>query len=172
MKYLTILDATRAWVREFNAYPLNLITKLFKSDVDDWHEITPIAINNRVFSCHFQESGQVIDIKTDETDTVLALVELDNGENITIEVDALEVEHDDFFPMWGTMWTFGESLDDEWLTDHLQDMANCGFRIYESEEFGYYFGIDGCGYDFYESHWIPLYKKRGLKWHETVKENN
>ena len=40
-----------------------------------------------------------------------------------------------------------------------------GFRIYESEEFGYFFGIDGAGYNFYDSHWIPLYDARGLKWH-------
>ena len=26
------------------------------------------------------------------------------------------------------------------------------------------------GYDFYENHWIPLYKARGLQWHETETE--
>ena len=46
-------------------------------------------------------------------------------------------------------------------------MADCGFRIYEQEDYGYIFGIDGAGYDFYEAHWIPLYKARGLKWHLT-----
>ena len=45
-------------------------------------------------------------------------------------------------------------------------MSECGFRIFESEEFGYFFGIDGAGYDFYEQHWLPLYKARGLKWHD------
>lgn len=28
-----------------------------------------------------------------------------------------------------------------------------------------YLGIDGAGYDFYESHWIPLYKTLGYSWH-------
>ena len=46
-------------------------------------------------------------------------------------------------------------------------MSECGFRIYYSEKYGYFFGIDGAGYDFYEAHWIPLYKARGLKWHEN-----
>ena len=32
--------------------------------------------------------------------------------------------------------------------------------------FGYIFGIDGAGYDFYEDHWIPLYKERGIQWHD------
>ena len=26
--------------------------------------------------------------------------------------------------------------------------------------------MDGCGYDFYLEHWVPLYKARGLKWHD------
>ena len=70
--------------------------------------------------------------------------------------------------MWGTMWQFSDSCDNWWLENHLNEMADCGFRIYESDEFGYFFGIDGAGYDFYEAHWIPLYNKRGLQWHTTV----
>lgn len=38
-------------------------------------------------------------------------------------------------------------------------MSQCGFRIFRSEEFGYFFGIDGAGYDFYEAHWIPLIRE-------------
>jgi len=77
----------------------------------------------------------------------------------------------DTLPIWGTMWAFGDNIDNDWIRgkfgqDGLQLMADCGFRIYESEDWGYIFGIDGCGYDFYEDHWIPLYKARGLRWHE------
>ena len=78
--------------------------------------------------------------------------------------------------MWGTMWAFGDQIDNDWLNpiysdlvgDGLQLMADCGFRIYEQEDYGYVFGIDGAGYDFYEAHWIPLYKARGLKWHKEA----
>ena len=77
-------------------------------------------------------------------------------------------EDADYLPMWGTMWSFGNSADDYWLEekDGLELMAECGFRIYEQEDFGYLFGIDGAGYSFMEAHWIPLYKARGLHWHE------
>lgn len=76
-------------------------------------------------------------------------------------------EDADFLPMWGTMWSFGDSADDYWLEeeDGLELMAECGFRIYEQEDFGYLFGIDGAGYSFMHEHWIPLYKARGLQWH-------
>ena len=63
-----------------------------------------------------------------------------------------------YLPMWSTMWSFGDSADDYWLEeeDGLELMA----------DFGYLFGIDGAGYSFMDEHWIPLYKARGLRWHE------
>ena len=80
-------------------------------------------------------------------------------------------EDSDFLPLWNTMWTFGDPPDDFWLQDEggLEIMAEYGFRIYEQEDFGYIFGIDGAGYDFMSAHWLPLYKARGLCWHD-VKE--
>lgn len=72
-----------------------------------------------------------------------------------------------YLPMWGTMWSFGNFTDVFWLEEEggLELMAECGFRIYEQEDFGYLFGIDGAGYSFLHEHWIPLYKARGLRWH-------
>ena len=49
-------------------------------------------------------------------------------------------------------------------------MSDCGFRVYQHEEWGFFFGIDGAGYDFYSEHWIPLYKRRGLQWHDPAAE--
>lgn len=63
--------------------------------------------------------------------------------------------------------------DTDMIVIYKQALAEAGveFRIYEQEDFEYIFGIDGCGYDFYEAHWIPLYEKRGFHWDdETVKE--
>lgn len=70
--------------------------------------------------------------------------------------------------MWGNVWTFGEWLDKEWAEEHLQEISDCGFRIYQHDDIGLFIGIDGAGYDFYEAHWIPLYKSRSLKWHEEI----
>lgn len=89
------------------------------------------------------------------------------GDEIIEITPPMEEERDSFFPMWGTMWSFGDSADHWWLEEegNLQKMADCGFRIYEQKDYGYIFGIDGAGYDFYEAHWIPLYKACGFKWH-------
>ena len=86
------------------------------------------------------------------------------------ELTQPESEYYEPLPMWGTMWQFDDSCDGFWLEEKggIKILAECGFRVFESDEFGYFFGIDGAGYDFYEEHWIPLYKARGLRWHETA----
>jgi hypothetical protein len=164
MKFKTIREATGNWVKEFNAIPQDMLLKLVQNDVDCITEITPPSIGDRVYSSVEDEHGEI----TARNEAGNYEIELDNGETLT-DVDEydFEVERYDYFPMWGTMWMFGDSCDDYWIGEcgGLQAMANCGFRIYESE-WGYIFGIDGAGYDFYEAHWIPLYIARGLQWHE------
>lgn len=67
---------------------------------------------------------------------------------------------------WGWMWTFDEILDEDWARENPDIIQQCGFVMYEHENLGIVLGIDGAGYNFYDQHWIPLYKARGLQWHE------
>lgn len=165
MKYETINDAAHAWVAEFNAIPMAIIDKLLEQNSDELHEITPPSVGDRVFvfdSPADEDTGEIIERNKD-----IYTIKLDDGTTCDLEVGDFEVQHDEFLPMWGTMWAFGDSIDNWWLEDGgLQIMADCGFRIYEQEDYDYIFGIDGAGYSFYEEHWIPLYKARGLKWHK------
>lgn len=167
MKYNTIKEAAEAWVREMNAIPQEMILRLMSADPDDWSEVTRPAKYNHVYIDSENEYGEITEINDD-----IYSVELNNGEEIECVEDDFEVCHDDLLPMWGTMWSFGDNIDDYWLEEKngLELMSRCGFRIYQSEEFGYFFGIDGAGYDFYEDHWIPLYKARGLHWHKESEE--
>ncbi len=161
---MDIREATQKWVDSFNAIPQSLIIKAYQDNIDDIQEITPIIVGDNVWSNGFQETVEVTGYDS-ENDTYE--ITCSDG---TIECNMnkydLYLEHDSWLPMWGWMWTFGDDLDSEWAYEHLQDMADCGFRIYECDELGLVFGIDGAGYDFYESHWIPLYKARGLQWHD------
>ena len=52
------------------------------------------------------------------------------------------------------------------LDKHIREVEECGFLVYESDETGILLGVDGCGYDFYEDHWKPLYVVRNLHWHD------
>ena len=171
MKYDTIKEAAQAWVREFNAIPSGVVEKLMQySDYCDFNEITPIAEGDNVYIYCGEYSGERGTIEAYDGETRMYVVNLDNGEQEQFDESEFEVERDGGLPMWGTMWTFRDSCDEYWIEekDGLSALATCGFRVYESEDWGYVFGIDGAGYDFYEEHWIPLYKSRGLKWHKET----
>lgn len=140
-------QAVRKWVDSFNAIPLPLIEKAYKDDIDAVSEITPL------------------EYRCDECYNEFDLPENNRCPHCNSEY-FYEKEFDSFFPMWGTVWTFGDSIDDWWLGENLDKMADCGFRIYESDEIGFFFGIDGAGYSFLEEHWTPLYDARQLKWHD------
>ena len=173
---LTIRDAAEIWVNEMNAIQQGMVEVLMKAEPDKWHEATMTRFGDRVYvfnlpeGCEEYDSNGKIESISQESDTYT--VKLDDGNTVEVGVDDFEVDRDSYLPMWGTMWSFGHSCDDYWLEemDGIKKMSECGFRIYEHEEFGYFFGIDGCGYSFYEEHWIPLYKVRELHWHDERTE--
>lgn len=169
--YETIKDACREWVNGFDRVPRSVLEKLITFD-DSVHEITPVAIGDHVYCTDPDEKwreGEVID----RVDNGFVVKFDDDSETKTVSENYVEVMREDTLPMWCTLWSFGEQIDEEWARgtfceSHLQEMADLGFRLYETEDFGLVFGIDGAGYDFYEAHWIPLYKARGLKWHKET----
>lgn len=167
-KYRTVRDAAELWVREFNAIPQGMIAKLMQNDPDDWQEVTKPAKGDRVYVYEVDAEEHTGKIMSYDEESDLYAVKLDGGKLLSLTSGDFEVEYDDGLPMWGTMWSFGDPCDDWWLENDngIRVMSECGFRIYKHEEFGYFFGIDGAGYDFYEAHWCPLYKARGLKWHD------
>lgn len=170
-KGMTIKEATREWVREMSAIPYGVMEKLM--NFDDVREITPPTRCDRVYIYSGEYSGEEGEIEAYDGETEKYIINLDSGEQAQEESDNFEVVDHGGLPMWGTLWTFSESFDNHWLENGgLEKMANCGFRIYEQEDLGYVFGIDGAGYDFYEAHWIPLYKARGLQWHDPETENS
>lgn len=176
-EYHTINDAAHLWVGEFNAIDRGMIEKLMQLDADDWNEVTIPSGGDRVYVLNLPDDVETEEnwgeIQSYDEESDLYCVKLDDGKLVSVEACDFEVERDDWLPMWGTMWSFGDSADDWWLTDDcgIRTMSECGFRIFESEEFGFFFGIDGAGYDFYEAHWIPLYKARGLRWHSEKAEH-
>lgn len=94
----------------------------------------------------------------------LITLEPDTWHEITPNIEKCETV---FLPMWGWVWQMTDICDIDWLENNLDEVVKCGFSIYESDEFGLFIGINGGGYDFYEEHWLPLYKARGLQWHKT-----
>lgn len=182
-KGMTIQDATRKWVSEFSRFPWDMIRKLIEVDRESWVEVTMPSIGDYVYinvlpkkdidGNEYDSSkneGKIVEVKEDN----VYLVKLYNGVKIQVNKDFIEVKRDDFLPMRGWLWQFEDSCDNYWLEEKegIRSMSECGFRIYRQDAWGYFFGIDGAGYDFYEAHWIPAYKKRGLCWHDLTIENS
>ncbi len=162
-KKITIKEATQKWVGEFNAISQRLIEKAYGGDnFEELQELTKVGVGDYVWNNDLQGEYEILSI-----DGERVILE-DNGEKIEVNIDDIYNENrDGLLPMWGTMWTFETTLDSEWVLENLQTVSDLGFRIYEGCDDGeIYIGIDGAGYDFYEAHWIPLYKARGLQWHD------
>lgn len=100
------------------------------------------------------------------------LVELGDLQEVTVFDMSSDAETDSLGGEILFVWQFHDPCDTYWIEEQngVEALSQCGFRVYYSEQFGYFFGIDGCGYDFYLAHFIPLYKARGLKWHDVEDE--
>ncbi len=148
MKYTTLDEAVHAWVAEFNAIPYTLLEKAYPGFEDDG--VTTLVMDRYCANC-----GNEFGTENEDGDTVC--------DRCGHGVDGWDTL--DRWPMWSTLWTFGSRFDEEWARTHLDEMRRCGFWVYESDELGLFFGINGAGYDFYEAHWTALYRARGLRWH-------
>ena len=167
---MTKQQACEKWVGEFNAIPQSMIQALHNADIDAWQELTKPRVGDEVYHYPSNKTGEIVAVYTTSEK------ELDVNFDSTIEtvsMDDVVAERYTSLPTWGTMWSFGDGCDDHWLAEMggVQTLSDHGFRIYEHDEFGYFFGIDGAGYNFYEQHWLPLYDARGLQWHDKEIEN-
>lgn len=174
---MTIDEATREWVNEFDAIYTDMLKEMVDLGFVRWSEVTTPFVGNRVYvywmpdGSYATEHGGTIENFLPEADVYL--VNLDDGTAIEIQRDDFMIERDSTFPMWSAMWQFHDPCDTYWLEecDGIRIMSECGFRVYDFDEYGYFFGINGCGFDFYSAFWIPLYKARGLEWHDPATES-
>ena len=159
---MTLFEASQHWVYGFNAIPTAMLARLMENNPDEWTEVTLPVIGDTVY-VYDEDTNGTITAQVEDGYEIL----LENGTDITATVDDFTLVQNDILPCWGTMWSFGDSLDENWVENGggLLALSECGFRVFYHEDFGYFFGIDGAGYDFYAEHWIPLYMARDLHWH-------
>jgi hypothetical protein len=163
-RYKTEAEAVRGWVAELNAIPQALIEKAYRGE-ERFEQVEFLAGGERV--CEHCESSDLRPLTEAEKE--------EHGD----DDEELWCSHcertrpwrwqgsQDAWPaMWGTCWTFSDSSDERFARDNAGALAAIGFHVFETDELGVFIAIDGAGYDFYEAHWTPLYRLRGLHWHE------
>lgn len=99
----------------------------------------------------------------DFDDEVIVAVPEDDIEGERIEIGLDELCCLDGTPMWSTLWALNGEPD----YSEIAMYNECGISVYRTESDDFFIGINGCGYDFYEAHWLPLYRKMGICWHTT-----
>ena len=168
---MNIKEAAESWIDSFNAIKQDMIARLIQHDPDEWQEVTRPLIGDVVHVYDLCSNGEIVKSYIQDVEYTYDIELFDSKLICSLPRNSFEVMYDFPLPMCGTMWSFSDSADNWWLEegDGIDIMSNCGFRIFEHDEFGYFFGIDGIGYDFYEAHWIPLYLARGLQWHDNTK---
>lgn len=76
-----------------------------------------------------------------------------------------EKEEEPLYPCWSTLFEARDKFLSEALEEKVNDLAEIGIHLMQVEETYVMMFICGAGYDFYEAHWIPLYRDI-LKWVE------
>lgn len=173
-KFKDINEATIAWTEGFNEIPYALFELAYGgNDYEGITDLTPLSKGVKV-SFYCCDRGTLVgEIDEFNPDSNTATVIVDGVSEEQVFLDELTLHRSDFLPQAG-VWTFSNTLDEEWATSEkgLQAMADCGFCVFESDELGIFFGIDGGGYCFLNEHFIPLYKERGLLWHKIAVQAN
>ena len=179
-KGMTIREAAELWVRrEMDFIQTSMIDKLMRYEPEDWMEVTTPSRCDRVYVYNVPGEEHCGEIENYLEKADVWLINLDDGNTVEVGEDDFAVERDSWLPAWGTMFSFKDSADIDWLeggyeiwdeNEGIKALSRCGFRVYKSDEFGYFFGIDAGGFDFYEAFWVPLYKARGLQWHDPETE--
>lgn len=164
---MKIKEAAVSWLLSFNAIPQGMIARLMQNEADVWQEVTMPLVGDCVHVYDLCANGEIVKSYIKDDERIYDIELFDSKLICSLPAHAFEVMYNFPLPMCGTMWSFSDRADNWWLETGIgiEIMSRCGFRIFEHDEFGYFFGIDGIGYDFFEAHWIPLYNARGLQWH-------
>jgi len=128
------------------------IEKLLRDPIpEDIHELIEFA----------EDKG----IDLEEIDNAMRLVALAASDPDEIDEDEVANLRHDIQDRWGE-----DGDEDYWLASSgWQDVGGTGIiaREFDGELL---LGINGAGYDFYESHWRRLYEELGYRWHKTGDE--
>ena len=63
----------------------------------------------------------------------------------------------DNYPIWNALFEF-DNWGDDFVKDNIGLLQAIGFVVIEPfNEFDWMLGFRGCGYSFYDAHWIPMY---------------
>lgn len=149
------------FISRLNEFDADMIAVLINADPRRWLEITTPLIGSRVTyygERHNQEprTGRVSMIEPAPADDcdggMYCIVEFDDGCSLKTSDVNLDVVFDTNFPKCDKLYQFKDGVPDYRL------LSNLGFRVFEHQEFGIFFGFDDDDDEMtMEDYWEPLY---------------
>lgn len=149
------------FISRLNEFDANMIAVLMNADPRRWLEITTPLIGSRVtyygeYRNKEPRSGRVSQIASAPANDGLGglyyVVEFDDGGTLVTSDVNLDVGFDTDFPHCDKLYQFKDGVPDYRL------LSNLGFRVFEHQEFGIFFGFDDDDDEMtMEDYWEPLY---------------
>ena len=145
------------------ASDLDIVKSRISSDFND------IRLENlqKVFPYWFENT---LTVEVTDEDIQNEGYEVEDMDQNQIDDARSEIENQQREVMWGTIFEAKDNTIKDWILDDYEKIiTEAGFTIIdlsrENEgeyETGVFLGVNGAGYDFYDQHWIPLYKIFGV----------
>ena len=145
------------------ASDLDIVKSRISSDFND------IRLENlqKVFPYWFENT---LTVEVTDEDIQNEGYEVEDMDENQIDDARSEIENQQREVMWGTLFEAKDNTIKDWILDDYEKIiTEAGFTIIdlsrENEgeyETGVFLGVNGMGYDFYDQHWIPLYKIFGV----------
>ena len=142
---------------------LDIVKSRISSDFND------IRLENlqKVFPYWFENT---LTVEVTDEDIQNEGYEVEDMDENQIDDARSEIENQQREVMWGTLFEAKDNTIKDWILDDYEKIiTEAGFTIIdlsrENEgeyETGVFLGVNGAGYDFYDQHWIPLYKIFGV----------
>jgi hypothetical protein len=179
-----ILNAARRLVRGFSMIPSDWLSAVTSRIADE--EYVSMPVHGTMFvvedSCDARSiSALLVSMGAPEDDKVDQIIEWAEGEGLEIddELRLLALAASDEHDVIDELDHLRNELMEQWRDGGSEDAIMCmdgweavGTTGLLAREFDgrLVLGINGGGYDFYESHWIPLYLALGYQWHDTAQD--
>ena len=145
------------------ASDLDIVKSRISSDFND------IRLENlqKVFPYWFENT---LTVEVTDKDIQNEGYEIEDMDENQIDDARSEIENQQREVMWSTLFEAKDNTIKDWILDDYEKIiTEAGFTIIdlsrENEgeyETGVFLGVNGAGYDFYDQHWIPLYKIFGV----------
>ena len=167
-------EVSERFERDFNYIQLDVIKKVMDDCEYENIAMPSFSIIASEYMSNYgneeelrEEYAKTEGIEANEIDEADFFEWLEDNKYSEVSDSYMESEN---YPMWNTVFEARDSYLSKWIEKNVDELYNIGIGVMlGGDNFNNMLFISGCGYDFYEAHWIPLYTQL-LEWVKVDEE--